>query len=117
MFATPILGGQLTLGMLALVGNNSTDLNGTLTLAAGSFAIMRQGSISQTTTGFGDLYPQAMIRWNSGVNNWMVYGTGDIPVGDYRRAISPISALVTVPSTAAAATHTLIRKPAVNFRR
>ena len=83
VFATPILGGQLTLGMLALVGNNSTDLNGTLTLAAGPFAIMRQGSISQTTTGFGDLYPQAMIRWNSGVNNWMVYGTGDIPVGDY----------------------------------
>jgi hypothetical protein len=44
---------------------------------------MRQGSISQTTTGFGDLYPQAIIRWNSGLNNWMVYGTGDIPVGDY----------------------------------
>ncbi len=55
VFATPILGGQLTLGMLALVGNNSTDLNGTLTLAAGPFAIMREGSISQTTIGFGDL--------------------------------------------------------------
>jgi hypothetical protein len=23
------------------------------------------------------------VRWNSGANNWMVYGTGDIPVGDY----------------------------------
>jgi hypothetical protein len=23
------------------------------------------------------------LRWNSGVNNWMVYGTGDIPVGNY----------------------------------
>jgi len=44
---------------------------------------MREGSISQTTTGFGDLYPQAIIRWNNGVHNWMVYGTGDIPVGDY----------------------------------
>jgi hypothetical protein len=44
---------------------------------------MRQGSISQTTIGFGDLYPQAIIRWNNGVNNWMVYGSGDIPVGDY----------------------------------
>ena len=83
VFATPILGGQLTVGMLALVGNNSTDLNGTLTLAAGPIEIMRQGSIGQTTTGFGDLYPQAIIRWNSGLNNWMVYGTGDIPVGDY----------------------------------
>jgi hypothetical protein len=52
-------------------------------MASGPFAIMREGSISQTTTGFGDLYPQAIIRWNNGVHNWMVYGTGDIPVGDY----------------------------------
>jgi hypothetical protein len=83
VFATPVFGGQLTLGMMGIVGGNSTDLNGSLTLAAGPLAIERQGSISQTTTGFGDLYPQAIIRWNNGVNNWMVYGTGDIPVGDY----------------------------------
>ena len=83
VFATPVFGGQLTLGVLGFVGTNHTALDGTLTLAAGPLAIMRQGSISQTTTGFGDLYPEAIIRWNSGVNNWMVYGTGDIPVGDY----------------------------------
>ena len=83
VFATPIFGGQLALGVLGFVGGNSTQLNGSLTLASGPFAIMRQGSISQTTTGVGDLYPQAIIRWNNGVNNWMVYGTGDIPVGDY----------------------------------
>jgi hypothetical protein len=29
------------------------------------------------------LYPQAIIRWNNGVHNWLVYGTGDIPVGEY----------------------------------
>ena len=83
VFATPVLGGQLTLGMLGIVMSNSTNLNGALTLASGPLAIMQQGSISQTTTGFGDLYPQAIIRWNNGVHNWMVYGTGDIPVGDY----------------------------------
>ena len=83
VFATPVFGGQLTLGMMGLVESNSTNLNGTLTLDSGPLAIMRQGSISQTTTGFGDLYPQAIIRWNNGVHNWMVYGTGDIPVGDY----------------------------------
>jgi hypothetical protein len=83
VFATPIFGGQLTVSMMAIVGTNNTGLDGTLTLAAGPLAIMRQGSIAQTTTGFGDLYPQAFIRWNNGVNNWMVYGTGDIPVGDY----------------------------------
>lgn len=34
-------------------------------------------------TGFGDLIPQFALRWNAGVNNYMAYGTGDIPVGDY----------------------------------
>lgn len=28
-------------------------------------------------------YPLVSLRWNSGVNSWMVYGTGDIPVGNY----------------------------------
>jgi hypothetical protein len=27
--------------------------------------------------------PQFAIRWNAGVNNWMTYLTGDIPVGAY----------------------------------
>jgi hypothetical protein len=34
-------------------------------------------------TGFGDLYPQASLKWNFGVNNFMTYITGDIPVGNY----------------------------------
>jgi hypothetical protein len=80
VFATPVFGGQLNLAMFGLVGPNSTALNGSLTLASGPFSITREGSISQTTTGFGDLYPQAIIRWNSGVHDWMVYGTGDIPL-------------------------------------
>src|SRR5262249_7309868 len=33
--------------------------------------------------GFTDLYPEVALRWNSGVNNWMIYGMGDIPVGTY----------------------------------
>ena len=86
VFATPVLGGQLALGGFGIVGNNSTALDGTLTLASGPFAITRQGSISQTATGVGDLYPVGSIRWNSGVNSWMVYGTGDIPVGNYNPA-------------------------------
>jgi hypothetical protein len=44
--------------IMGIVGTNQTALDGTLTLAAGPLAIMRQGSISQTTTGFGDLYPR-----------------------------------------------------------
>lgn len=83
VFATPVFGGQLSLGVLGFVGTNHASLDGTLTLASGPFAITRQGSISQTTTGVGDLYPEAIIRWNNGVHNWLVYGAGDIPVGDY----------------------------------
>jgi hypothetical protein len=55
VFATPVFGGQLSLGVLGFVGTNDTSLNGSLTLASGPFAITRQGSISQTTTGIGDL--------------------------------------------------------------
>jgi hypothetical protein len=29
------------------------------------------------------LYPSFSLRWNAGVNNFMVYATGDIPVGTY----------------------------------
>src|SRR5271170_2157303 len=82
-FATPVFGGQLFLGVMSVVGRNSTELNGTITAGVGGFTATRQGSISDTTTGFGDLYPQAILRWNSGVNNWLAYATGDIPVGAY----------------------------------
>ena len=41
------------------------------------------GSRTDSLWGFGDLYPTAQLYWNSGVNNWMTYVTGDIPVGDY----------------------------------
>ncbi len=83
VFATPVLGGQLTLGMMGLVGRNSTELNGTITAGIGGFTATRQGSVSDTAAGVGDLYPQAIMRWNNGVNNWMTYATGDIPVGLY----------------------------------
>jgi hypothetical protein len=49
----------------------------------GNFTVTRQGSIGDTATGFGDLYPTASLRWNTGVNNFMIYGMGDIPVGQY----------------------------------
>ena len=33
--------------------------------------------------GVGDLYPTGSLRWSQGVNNEMIYLTGDIPVGLY----------------------------------
>ena len=82
-FATPVLGGQLTLGMGGFFGRSTADLAGTLTTTLGPLVSVRTDNISSSVTGFGDLYPVAMLKWHDGVNNYMVYATGDIPVGAY----------------------------------
>ena len=82
-FANPVLGGQLTLGMGGFFGRSSADLAGTLTTTLGPLVSVRSENISSSVTGFGDLYPVAMLKWNHGVHNYMVYATGDIPVGAY----------------------------------
>jgi hypothetical protein len=85
VFATPFLGGQASAALLFGYGNNDTSLNATATatstLVPGS--ITRSIALQQDTTGFTDLIPQFADRWNAGVNNYMVYITGDIPVGLY----------------------------------
>jgi hypothetical protein len=83
VFATPVFGGQFAISMASIMGRNNVDLNGTLTATLGPLAVTRQGSIDDGRTAFGDLYPQASLRWNSGVDSWMTYVMGDIPVGAY----------------------------------
>ena len=83
VFATPVLGGQLSLSMAALGGWSSADIRGELTVAAPPFTATRQGETSDSRYGIGDLVPFAALRWNSGVNNWMTFLDGDIPVGMY----------------------------------
>jgi hypothetical protein len=80
VFATPVLGGQASLGMGALVGPNTTSAFGTLTGPGGRSV---SGSRSDSIFGIGDLYPTASLRWNQGNNNFISYLTGDIPVGSY----------------------------------
>lgn len=90
VFATPVLGGQASVGLLGLYGKNTTSLDGsltgTLTLPPpiGSIPVSRFDSITDSTIGFGDLIPQFSLRWNAGVHNYMTYITGDIPVGAYQ---------------------------------
>ena len=84
VFATPFLGGQASASMIVGYGNNDTSLNATATatidhLPPFTASIARQ----QDTMGFTDLIPIFADRWNAGVNNYMVYLTGDIPVGRY----------------------------------
>ncbi len=87
VFANPVLGGQLAVGLLGLYGSVGTTLgatlSGTLGTPFGTIPFGRSDSISDSVTGFGDLFPLAILRWNAGVNNYMTYMTGDIPVGAY----------------------------------
>ena len=82
-FASPVLGGQLAVQMAAIVGSTSASVNGALMASLPPFSLVRTDSISDSVTGFGDLYPRASLKWNFGVNNFMTYITGDIPVGNY----------------------------------
>jgi len=89
VFATPVLGGQASASLVAAYGVVSTSLGGQLSgnltgPGGGSIPFMRSDSFSDTTWGFGDLVPQFALRWNAGVNNYMTYITGDIPVGAYQ---------------------------------
>jgi hypothetical protein len=85
-FATPVFGGQLAVQMGTITGSTTANVNGTLTGSLPPFTLLRTDSIGDTTTGFGDLYPLASLKWNMGVNNFMTYVTGDIPVGNYSSA-------------------------------
>jgi hypothetical protein len=92
VFKTPILGGQASVALLGAYGRMDTSLgaqlSGTLSATAGgaplgSISFSRFDSINDTLWGFGDLLPIFSLRWSAGVNNYMVYLTGDVPVGAY----------------------------------
>jgi hypothetical protein len=86
-FATPVFGGQLTVGAIGIYGREGTSLagsvSGALATPLGTLPFSRFDSISDSVTGFGDVLPIATLRWNAGVHNYMTYMTGDIPVGTY----------------------------------
>ena len=74
-----ILNGQPFVGLAFGGGKNSTQIDVTVTAPN----LNGQRATSDSTTGGTDLYPYASLSWNSGVDNWMSYLTGDIPVGAY----------------------------------
>src|SRR6266702_4761001 len=88
VFATSVLGGQASVSLVGAYGAVGTSLAGTLsgvlTTPFGNVPCARSDTLSDTTWGFRDLIPQFALRWNAGVNNYMTYITGDIPVGAYQ---------------------------------
>jgi hypothetical protein len=84
-FEQRFLGAQATVGMLYGVGSVDTTLQGQVAGTLGPFGFSKSGSVTDQVTGPTDFIPITQLRWNAGVNNFMIYGTGDIPVGQYDR--------------------------------
>jgi hypothetical protein len=80
-FATPVWGAQASVGVGLAVARMKASVNGTLTGPFGR--TLAAGSTSDTTKGVSDLYPNASLKWNRGVHNYMVYAMADAPVGSY----------------------------------
>ena len=74
-----ILGGQPSIGMAFGGGYSRTEGTATLTILGRKFNRTRVDDF----WGVTDLYPTVNLAWNAGVNNFMVYATGDGPVGTY----------------------------------
>jgi hypothetical protein len=79
-FASPVLGGQAAFSMFGTGGRMETSIDATLT---GPLGNMISGQRTDTVTGFGDPLWQGTLKWNHGVDNYMVYATGNFPIGAY----------------------------------
>jgi hypothetical protein len=77
---SPVLGGQAQLALLGLAAGVDVSVQATLTGPKGNII---SGRREDSVTGFGDMIPVANLKWNDGVSNYMIYLTGDVPVGDY----------------------------------
>jgi hypothetical protein len=73
----------LSVGMSSQYARNASSIAGTLTAVAGPIVATRTGTLEGSLTSYGDLAPSATLLWSNGVNNFLVYGAGNIPVGDY----------------------------------
>jgi hypothetical protein len=82
-FEQRFFGAQTTVGMIVGLGNIDTTLQGQVAGSLGPFGFSKSGSITDAVTAPTDFIPIVQLRWNAGVNNFMLYGTGDIPVGQY----------------------------------
>jgi hypothetical protein len=80
VFETPFLGAQAAVSLFTIAGRNDAAISATL---SGPLGNSISGRREDGRTAFGDLIPQATLKWNRGVHNYMVYATGDIPVGAY----------------------------------
>ena len=72
-----ILGGQLTASFTYPLAHVGVNANATPT---GTANVVK---LSDSATNMADLYPNINLRWNQGVNNYMVYVQPGVPIGPY----------------------------------
>jgi hypothetical protein len=78
-FATPVLGGQAAINVFGVAGHVVGSADAILNLGGVQIA----GNRTDTLTSLGDVLPMGTLKWNRGVHNYMIYVTGNIPVGAY----------------------------------
>jgi hypothetical protein len=76
----PVLGAQAALSVVGLFGRSIGSVEATFITPGG---IPISGARTDSVTGFGDIIPQATLKWTKGEHNYLWYVTGDIPVGNY----------------------------------
>jgi hypothetical protein len=80
VFKDPVLGGQASFGLTALVGHVKVGVEATVTGPGGGAVT---GEESDSLSGLGDLYPVASLKWTRDVHNFMAYTMAGVPVGAY----------------------------------
>jgi hypothetical protein len=84
-FEQRVLGAQVTVAMITGLGYMDTNLQGQIAGKLGPLGFEKSGSVTDKVTAPTDLIPIVQMRWNAGVHNFMLYGTGDLPAGQYDR--------------------------------
>jgi hypothetical protein len=79
-FASPVLGGQAAFSLFGSGGHMRASIDATLTGPLGNTI---SGQRTDTLTAFGDALWQTTLKWNHGVDNYMIYATGNLPIGAY----------------------------------
>jgi hypothetical protein len=81
VFTQPVFGAQAAVSLLGIYGRAEGSVQATLAIPNGPTI---SGQRTDSVTGFGDIIPQATLKWHKGEHNYLWYLTGDIPVGNYR---------------------------------
>ncbi len=82
-FAQPVLGGQFSINVLAMYGRMDAKIDANVTGALGPIGFATNRSVEDARMVWGDVFIQPTWRINQGVNNYMVYGMFNLPVGTY----------------------------------